>query len=227
MFKLRHVPLVVALCHVIFLVTNGQQPERRAWSTPLQRLNANAMATDSAGIRAYSYQLVDQLVPDKAGKDYINELADRLARAETTARAEKKPLIPESAVVRSFNDLMKGIGAPTLKANEASIRRVRVASVSVPSSAPLFSAAKNGTHCYPGESVFLLWILIFNNGQISEHLLDEFGPRGDEKGESFRVFSAGGTADLHAEQLLSNYSSKHGRRATIKLFNNVAQTLGF
>lgn len=228
MLRLIRILLATLFVHSLCLGAATGQPSSHARSTPLQALNAKAAASDAAGIQAYSYELIDQLVPDEAGKDYINKLADRLARAEEMARAGKGKLVSESAIAHSFDNLMKDIGAPaTLKANEMSIRRVREASVSVPSSAPLFSAAKNGTNCYPGESVFLLWILIFNDGQISTSLLKEFEPYA-QNGKSFSVFS-GHTVNLSqsANMLLSEYASKHGRHATMKLFNSAAQTLGF
>ena len=194
--------------------------------------NQEAAASDPIGIHKYSEDLIGLIVPPEAGKADFEPLADRLARAEQMARTGKGKLVAEADVVRAFNELMVKIGAPSsLRADEASMRRFREHAVSIKAFPALLSADRNGTNCNPGEAVFLLYLLISDDGVLYERNLDsaqaltqmDFQRNGGER--SFGV--AHMISDLSANEFLSSYSSRHNRKATIALFNNLAGILSF
>lgn len=210
----------------------GQQPPRRAYTTP-DLFNQEAEASDPAGIQKYSKDLIGLVVPDRAGNDYINSLSDRLANAEQLAREGKGKLIPEAEIVRSYNNLMKQIGAKTTYyADETAMRNFRTHSIAVPALPALITANRNGTNCYPGEAVYLLYMLISGDGAIPEGYLDNLVAMNQaiEHPEEHKFFFAAGISDLPMDQgakgFLLNYSTQHHRHATIKLFNNVAKAFG-
>jgi hypothetical protein len=217
----------------------GQQQAQLAYSVP-DLFNQEAEASDSAGIHKYSEDLIRLIVPDRAGKAYINLLSDRVAGAEVLAR-EGKNLIPETDVVRSFNDLMKKIGAPpSFQADKENLRKFRATSITVPHYSALISANRNGTNCNPGEAVFLLYLLISNNGKIPEHLLNELeiSKRSKQSSGNFSTLvtmvPAGANSQVYdnlknadAHLLLLSYASRHHRHATIKLFNSLTKALNF
>lgn len=139
--------------------------------------NQEAAATDSAGIHKYSEDLIGLVVPNPAGDDFARQiasrLAGRLASAEQAARAGNGRLVPEAAVVRAFNDLMRGIGAPpSYLASEGNLHKFREHAASIKAFPALFSADRNGRNCDPGEAIFLLDQLISGNGTLLEGNLD-------------------------------------------------------
>jgi hypothetical protein len=226
----RKVPVLFFILLASACRTAAQQPPGCAQDF-FCLFNQEAAATGPGEIHRFSHDLVELIVPEEAGKDYINSLSDRLASAELAARNGRGKLIPEANVVRSFNELMRTIGAPpTFTADAASLRGFRARSATVLSLSALFTANRNGTNCDPGEAVLLLFLLIENDGGLSEHLFDEYEPPqagGREKRSSVLVFGGGESLNMHAKGMLSEYSSKHRRHTTIKLLNRAAQTLGF
>ena len=216
-----------------------------------------ATASDPAGIREYSDDLTWFLVRDQVSKDYRSQLTDRLAKAEEATREGKGRLIPETEVVRVFNDMMRRAGAPSyMRADENAMHAFRQQSIDVPSLPALFSASRNGTYCYPGEAVFLLYTLIVYNGVPPKDLLDEVMDLRDKYAAtphpvltllpnveldsstqnpgaaSMSVITVEPPVGRHAppvkdaEGLLSKYCGKH-RRGTIKMVNRAAQAFGF
>jgi hypothetical protein len=174
-------------------------------------LNKEAEASDPPGIHAYSQNLVQMLVGNRAGQAYAASLTDRLAHAEITARQGKRKLISEDAIARAFNELMRQTGAPvSLKADLVSVKQAREGwEKQLPA---LISRERNGIYCYPGESVFILEILIENVGRPPTPL--------SSSGPSV-VGSAMPPARAH---LLRSYGS-HSRTHVIRLFNDLAKTL--
>jgi hypothetical protein len=96
----------------------------------------------------------------------------------------------------------------------------------------LFSADLNGTNCNPGEAVFLLYLLMSDDGVLYERNLDSaqdlMQPYNQQSGKR------GGVAVFHMETLgssanglLSSYSLNHNRNTIDLLFDNTARTLGF
>jgi len=141
-------------------------------------------------------------------------------------------------VVRAFNELMARIGAPpSMKADEASVHKFRAHAAAIKAFPALFSADRNGTNCNPGEAVFLLSLLISEDGVLHEKNLDselmlmhkDFQQNGNG-GVSGRVVSFG-AAHLEglgpsASELVSSIS-RHNRNATVALFNHVVGILGY
>jgi hypothetical protein len=215
----------------------GQQPfgshltRVRPFTTVDDVLNREAEASDPAGIHQYSEDLLGLVVPDRAGYSFLNALTVRLAKAERLAREGKGKSVPESEIVRVFNDLMRKIGAPpTFKADEAGIRQFRARSIVIQAFPALLSANRNGTNCTPAEAIYLLHLLLWNDGILSERLVDDLADfkRMAEQKNGLSVMSAG-TVPLHqsASVLLSDYSSHHHRHATIEISDGIARTFGF
>ncbi|MFZ1085233.1 MAG: hypothetical protein WAN35_09735 [Terracidiphilus sp.] len=218
--------------------TVGRQPAKRAFTTP-ELFNQEAEASDPAGIRKYSGDLVELIVNDPVGISYVdhrfgNHLANRLAKAEEAARAGKEKLVPETAVVKAYNEVIRMIGAPqSYQANEEDLQRFRARTISLHVFPALFTANRNGTNCYPGEAVFLFHLLISNNGQLSENLVDSMAglqrlaDMAAEPGASSRI-DARNVAVLvqlrqGAEGSLFSYCSQCPHHATA-LFNGMAKT---
>ena len=192
-------------------------------------LNKEARAGDTAGIHRYSEQLIGLLVPTRAGQKYIRTFADRLATAEQLARAGKGNLVPEAKVPQAYDDLMRQIGAPAcLYSDEAVVHRMRHFWLVADSSLDSVSAHPND--CNPGEAVYLLVSLFWNNG----------GPREDPPSRptpgagtmpGMRWVSGQPITALQAREragfVFSSWSAAHSRRANDALFEEMARTLGF
>jgi len=228
------VPVLVAALSVSPRL-GGQQPPHCA-QILFCLFNQEAAATDPAGIHKYSEDLIGLIVPNPAGEDsvrqFANRLADRLANAERAARAGNGKLVSEAAVVKAFNDLMQEVGAPpSMRASEVSVHRFREHAASTNTFPALFSADRNGTNCNPGEAVFLLSLLLSDNGVLLEGNLDsavalmQRDGRRNGGGSSFGVgqMEALGSS---ASGLLSSYSSHHNLNATVAIFDRAADTLG-
>jgi hypothetical protein len=169
------------------------------------------------------------------GENYAAKLADRLAQAEQKARTGNRKLVAETDVVRAFNDLMEEVGAPSsLRTDEAALRRFREHAATIKAFPALFSADRNETNCNPGEAVFLLSLLISDNGILYEQNVDndlalmQMGGQQNGEGRSVGV-AVSGIAEVNssARGLLLSYSSHHNQNATIAVFNKLAGTLAF
>jgi hypothetical protein len=167
----------------------------------------------------------------------MHSLADRLAKAEQTAREGKWKLVPEADVVRAFNELMTKIGAPaSMRTDEASMRSFREHAASIKAFPALLSAERNGINCNPGEAVFLLYLLMSDDGKLYDRNLDTAQERmqpynrqsGDGDHGNAGGYGVGAIVPVQTAQwLLSSYSRNHGLSATKALFNNLAGILGF
>jgi hypothetical protein len=212
--------------------------------------NQEAAASDPAGMQKYSRDVIDMILPNAwtygkspsgkmetfedeyLGENYAAGLAGRLAEAEQLARAGKGKLVPVSDVAQAFNNLMKEVGAPTsVWTSESALQKFREHAAAIKAFPALFSADRNGTNCNPGEAVFLIGLLIMDNGVLYEGNLDTelemMQPR-DPRNEgrtSFAVATMMRAPD--SQRLVSSYPKDHSRHAGIKLFNHVAGTLGF
>jgi hypothetical protein len=213
--------------------------------------NQEAAASDPAGIQKYSRDVVDLILPNAwtygrspsgrmeefenefLGEKYAAKLADRLAQTEQTARTGTGKLVPISDVVRAFNDLMKEVGAPSsVRTDERSLQSFREHAAAIKAFPALFSADRNGTKCNPGEAVFLIGLLISDNGLLHEGNLDSalelMQPRDQRNEGRSGGFAVGGIDRApDAQRLVSSYPKDHGRSAGIKLFDHVADILGF
>ena len=212
-----------------------------------------AAASDPSGIHKYSRDVIDSILPNQwtygqspsgrmetfmlefLGDDYAATLADRLAKAEQAARAGHGKLIAESDIARAFNDLMKELGAPpSLRTDEASIRKFREHAAAIKAFPALFSADRNGTNCNPGEAVFLLSLLISDNGILYEGNLNSQQALMHIGQEQNRVGGSGGFAVAQIESmngtargLILSYTSHHFKFTTKAIFNKLADTLAF
>ncbi len=197
--------------------------------------NQEAAASDPAAIHKYSEDLIGLIVPNPAGKDSVrqlaNHLADRLASAEQAARAGGGKLVPEAAVVKAFNDLMQEIGAPSsMRTSEAPVHGFREHAASIKAFPALLSADRNGASCNPGEAVFLLFLLLSDNGVLYEGNLDGavamMRPDSRQGGPGFSVTRLESMSSSAGGRLFW-YSLHHNFNATIALFNHMAGILGF
>ena len=210
-----------------------------------------AAASNSAGIQKYSRDVVDLILPNDwvygrsssgrmeqfedeyLGEKYAAKLANRLAMAEQAARAGTGKLVPVGDVARTFNDLMKGVGAPSsVRTDKKSIQSFREHAAAIKAFSALFSAQRNGTSCNPGEAAFLIGLLIMNNGVLHEGNLDMdlelMQPRERHNKGGNSGFAVARIESLpEAQSLVKSYPKDHGQRAGIKLFDHVADTLGF
>jgi hypothetical protein len=229
MMGLKYLVAILATGLAFSSLLAGQQPPHCA-QILFCLVNQEATATDPAGIHKYSEGLIEAIVPPGAGKEGFEPLANRLAQAEQKARAGQGKLVPETNVVRAFNELMTRIGAPaSLKTDVASIHRFREHAATIKAFPALFSADRNGTNCNPGEAVFLLSLLISEDGVLHEKNLDTSQalsqPYNKQSRGGFGVFGIEIAPD--SQRLLSSYISGHKRNETIALFNNLAGTLSF
>jgi hypothetical protein len=196
-------------------------------------VNQEATASDPAGIHKYSEDVIEAIVPLEVGKTGFGSFTDRLAQAEQKARAGQGKLVPEANVVRAFNELMAKIGAlPSMKADEASMHSFSEYAAAIKAFPALFSADRNGTNCNPGEAVFLLSLLISEDGVLHEKNLDsaqmlmhsDFQQNGNGGSTDRVVVAVAGVEALPAAQWhLSSYCTHHNRHDTKKLFNDVAE----
>jgi len=193
-------------------------------------LNKDAQAADPAGIHYYSEDLAHMFLPEKVGDDYINSFGDRLAKAEQLARDGKGKLIPEAEVARTFNELLKKIGAPpSIKTDADAIHQFRSHAASIKALPALLTADRNGPNCFPGEAVYLLSLLLSNNGKLLESYLDQVQAldRSGSSPQNAANFSHLVQIQQTAEMFLSQYSSRHHQNATAKLFDGAVRPLGF
>jgi hypothetical protein len=236
---LRGLPLVPAfiLSSALSPFAVGQQPQPLAGSItdssqlgktqpPDVTLNSESKASDAAGIHRYSEQLIRLLVPERAGQKYIQSLTDRLATAEELARAGKGNLVPEAKVAQAYNNLMRQSGAPSpLYSDEAVVHRIRRFWLVADSSLDTVSAHPND--CNPGEAVYLLVSLLWNNGGPREDPPSRPALGGGTKPPPTRWVSVQPITGPQAGILLSSYSAKHSPHAVAAVFDSSAKTLGF
>ncbi len=204
---------------------SGSRPVRGLPHTRLNLLIAAAKAADTQeGAQAYSEDLVKMLVAARMGKAYINALSRRLAMADLLARHGKRKWVPESSVAQAFNDLMEQV-APTssqpFQTDTSFVHEMRLALNGI--SPALGSVDSHSSECLPSEAVLLLWQLLANNG--AKLPLPEL-PRkvGAPKGGYVIGRSISGP---DARLLVFQYAASHTRFESVKLYDHVAQLLGF
>lgn len=192
--------------------------------------NQEAAASSPAGIHKYSDDLIGLLALPDTGKSYTNSLANRLAKAEQMARTGKGKLVPEANVALAFNELMKKVGAsPAFMTDADSVWSFREYAASHNAFPALFSAKHNGTNCNPGEAVFLLYLLITNNGVLSNQELNlaQSLMRINAQPNVRRYAIAGMVPSMGATKFIYSYANTHSGDADIALFNHTAKILGF
>jgi len=171
-------------------------------------LNKEAEASDSAGIHAYSQDLVQMLVGNSTGPAYAASLSDRLARAEFMARHGKRKLISEAGIAQAFSVLMREIGAPNSFATD--IDAVHSNRIAFESFLPaMISQKENGSYCNPGEAVFVLEMMIENVGR-------PLAPTPDSAPKAF-VAAIKPPVRVRLEQFYAN----HSRSEVTEVFNHL------
>ncbi len=220
-----------ALCPVMI----GQEPawrpfnSRQPYTTIDDMLNKDAQASDSASIQYYGEDLAHLIVPDQAGTEYRKSFADRLAKAEQAARERKRKLVPESNIVEAFNALMKKVGAPTfIRANRDKLHQFRTHASTVGALPAIITANQNDTECYPGEAVFILWVLVNTDGSAKESYLDALIElsRPAERGAQFATSVEVSEDLMKGLSFLAAYETNHPQNQITRLFNDLAKKLG-
>jgi hypothetical protein len=231
--------LVVGL--VLCPVMLGQQ----GFLTEPEQMNQRAAAADPAGIRAYSRALIETIVHvtadpylypstiDPATEKLIDSLSYRLANAEQAVRQRKGHLVPESDVVRAFNELMERTGAP-YRADEANVHAYRVHAAELKILPALLTEDRNGANCNPGEAVYLISLLMGGNGKLDPAGLDGLVQlrRSMDAVAQGRGFATNSISTVAAIELQGAYRSlydyyRHHHHNVSPLFNRFATTLGF
>ena len=209
-----------------------------------------AAANDPSAIRKYSRDVVDLILPNAwtygrspsgrmesfenefLGEKFAAQLAERLAQAEMSSRTGNRKMIAVSEVAGAFNDMMKAVGAPpSVRTDEKALQSFREHAAAIKAFPALFSADRNGKNCRPGEAVFLIGLLIMNNGVVYEKNLDldlELMHPETQRHEGW--MTAVLVSNFQApdsQRLISSYPADHGRRAGFAIFNHVAGALGF
>jgi hypothetical protein len=200
---------VTALVFCLSLILTAQ-PERCGHDS-MCSLNQEAAATDPAAVHTYVAQLVQMFPAVLGGKSaYADTLTDRLARAELMARDKKRRLISEAEIVNAFNDLMQQTKAPaSLKVDLVAVESARNGwEKQLPA---LISRQKNGSYCYPGESVFILETLIENVGTVPTSI--------PHSSPSVFVGAPPAPARQHLEQFSANHSQSEMTEILNHLFN--------
>ncbi|MGH9604930.1 MAG: hypothetical protein ACRD3N_04445 [Terracidiphilus sp.] len=183
-------------------------------------LNTEAQANDQDGIHVYCEHLVRLLVNESVSKETVTSLTDRLAIAERAARRGERPLVSETEVAAAFNNLMGEIGAPKeLRTDAPMVHRFRVGPLSRSDVSHLITLNTNGANCNPGEAVFLLYLLIQDNGTVEDHL-----PPGTTSVmvPSLMVTEQDPSAP-DARRSIYGYAKHHRRSNLADVFNHVAQ----
>lgn len=151
----------------------GQELTRHPFSI-LDSFNQEAAVTDPDSLQKYSADLMDLLVPISVKGMDVSAEATHLAQAEQMARAGQGRLVPELSVVQAFNALIDRIGAPgNFRASEDTVHEFRAYAAATKAFPAVFSASRNGANCTPAEAVFLLYLLIEGDGNLSVQNLDQ------------------------------------------------------
>lgn len=160
MDALKFLAIVFVLGSVFCPVRAASQESPRPPNI-IDMLNKEAEASDPEGIHKYSEDLIHWLIGTAAGPEYEAAVTDRLARAEMKAKQGKRKLISEADIAQAFNQLMRETGAPdTFTADVAAVESTRNASEKrLPA---LITRKKNGSYCNPGETIYILVLLIQN-----------------------------------------------------------------
>jgi hypothetical protein len=197
------------------------------------QLNLEAESSGPADIHKYSQDLVELIVPQPAGEESARQLtdrlADRLAKAEQAVRVGNGDLVSETTVVQAFNDMMRDIGAPrSYWASEENLHSFRAHALAIAAFPSLLTAGRNSSNCSPGEAVFLIHLLISNNGQLPDHLLDDVVANTNAPVTVPAANSIAPVSVHHgAEGLIFSFSAQRNRQAVSRLFEGMAKTMGF
>lgn len=189
--------------------------------SPFYVLIQEAKAADTEeGSQTYAKHLTGMFVASEMGDPFILEFSGRLAKADLMARQSKRAWVPESSVAQAFNDLMKQVTDPSSKPFQTDVAIVHQTRLETDSMLhPLTSVASHNSECLPSEAVFVLTELVGKNGTL--------GLPDPSHYPSPNIHVTGGALNMHADFVISHYIISHSHSKTVKLYNHVAQVLGF
>jgi len=205
---------------------SGNGPALGLPHTPqINSLITKARAANSEkGAEAYSADLAGFLVDVRAGKGYVRKFSKRLATADLMARRGKQGWVSEAAVVRAFNELMEQVAGSPSEQIKTDISVVHQLRFSLYNTSPdLSSVTSHHEECLPSEAVFLVWLLLLNNGTAGMPLPRNLQvPRSSGKGYVMAIFPSSPDASL----LLGQYLRVHSRSQLVSLYESVAEAIG-
>jgi hypothetical protein len=180
-------------------------------------------ASTEEGANSYAAALTALLVSARPGRKYVKQFTHRLASADLAARIGKQGWVSESAVARAFDDLMGQTAPPPseqIKTDVSIVHRLRFSLYNT--SPDLSSVSSHDDKCLPSEAVFVIALLLWNNGAVSA--LSGSIPTPTSKGGYVAVRFSGGP---DARTQLSRYLATCSRPQVVSLYDRLAQTIGF
>ncbi|HEV2133206.1 MAG TPA: hypothetical protein VGR47_02985 [Terracidiphilus sp.] len=228
-------PTSFSLCVVTLLVVSAmsQEPSGPEATLGLSRsryslinptiAKAKAAGTEK-GAEAYAADLTDFVVSDRPGKKYVKKLSRRLASADLAARRGNRGGVSESAVVQAFNDMMSQVSpspADQIKTEVSVVHQLRYSLYNT--SPDLSTVTTNKDKCLPSEAMFVIALLMWNNGNVSRSSPGPLPQEAASKGAVRFSISTGPDARLQ----LSRYLAASSRPQMVNLYNRLAQTIGF
>jgi hypothetical protein len=185
---------------------------------------ARAANTDK-GARVYAADLTGFLISVKAaGKGYVKKFSQRLASVDLAARRSNQGWVSESAVVQAFNDMMAQVAsspAELIKTDVSVVHRLRYSLYNT--SPDLSTVTSHEDKCLPSEAMFVIALLMWNDGAVSRSLPGPIPQAAATKGIVMLRISTG----HEARAQLSRYLAASSRSQVVNLYDRLAQTIGF
>jgi len=209
--------LVAALCSCKQSPSDTRTNQGSVSKSPGVVLVEEAEAADTKeGNQKYAKHLTEEFVWRQTGDAYISAFSNRLSEADFMARQGKRKLIPESAVVQAFIDLMTQTGG-SFRTDTNIVHQLRISVLEV---SPALSTVKtHDSECLPSEAIMLMLQLVSHNGSSST---DPCPPTHEPAGGLVQNVCEGATALV----VISRYRSSHSRFENRMLFDHVAQRFG-
>lgn len=211
----------ISLIQTSYLVsqpeTKGGAMSTRPGSHVIQNLISEAQAArmSPSSARVYMDHLNSLFISPRAGNGVIAAMSTRLESAENLARAGKRPLVNEDAIVQAFDGLIahvSGSSSQTSRTSNESVHHLRLALRDM--SPSLSTVDSNPTRCMPSEAILVLVFLVWNDRSQSSHAAEEAGT----------VLIRNSSDD--ARSLITKYVNSHSRSDCEGLYGRVVKTLG-
>lgn len=188
-------------------------------------LIAKAKVADTEkGAADYAAALTDLVVSDRPGKGYVKRFARRLAKADLAARRGDQRWVPESVIVKAFNELMEQVAsspAQLIKTDVSVVHRLRY---SLYNTSPYLSTVPfHEDKCLPSEAMFVIALLLWNNGAVSRPLPGPL-PALQPSGRGYVISSA--PSGPNAQLIVSGYTTRHKRSQVVELYDALARHIG-
>jgi len=203
-------------------MTPGLSRSRHSLVNPL--IAKAKVADTEKGAEAYAADLTDFVVSNRPGKGYVKKFARRLASADLAARRGNQGWVSESAVVQAFNDMMAQAAsspAELIKTDVSVVHRLRFSLYNT--SPDLSTVTSHEDKCLPSEAMFVIALLLWNNGSVGRPAPGPPPPSASKGGYVIFRTSTGPDARL----LLSRYLAASSRPQMVNLYEHLAQTIGF